>query len=166
MTGLERYEIGRIKTIVGMAVSFTAMLRVFEKGQGTKIKKRIARFLKSLPRVRTKREFDARHDKFCRRFTATVRLAKAQGDRNVSYGQAAKVLDVALKACVDFCLIPDPATSQRVKPFLHAGIDTPMLKHLKKRGELKIAASSVHEINRQTYRLLQAAIANQVSVWR
>lgn len=164
MTAMKEYDSGRTKTIVGMAVSFTAMLRVFEKGQGKVIENMIEQFLMNLPGVRNQEQFDALHDEFCMRFIATIQRAKAEEgqSRNVSYGQAAKVLDVALKACVDFCLLPNAATSQRIKPFLHAGIDKPILKYLKKEEQLEISASSVGEIDRQSYQQLQAAVARQI----
>ena len=38
-----------------------------------------------------------------------------------------KVLDVALKACVDSCRLPDETTARRVRALLHAAIDTSIL---------------------------------------
>ena len=158
------YEIGRIKTIIGMALDFTAMLRVFEKGSGELIEGMLERFLERLQGVESPTQFDVLHDEFCRDFTTTIRLSKTKEGQSpdASYGHAAKVLDVALKACVDYCQLPDAATSQRVRAFLHAGIDTPILEYLKKEERLQINAWSVREIDRQSYRLLQAAVARQI----
>ena len=163
MTATE-YEIGRTRSIIGMSVGFTAMLRVFKEGSGKSIEGMIERFLARLPAVTSQSEFEAVHDECCTQFTAAIRLAKVKEGRspNASYGHAAKVLDVALKACVEFCHLPDPATSQRVKPFLHAGIDTPILAYLKKAQRLEITASSIQEVDRRSYQLLQAAVASQI----
>jgi len=164
MAATDEYEIGRIKTIIGMAVGFTAMLRVFEKGSDERIEDMIERFLERLRGVDSPIQFDALHDEFCQDFTKTIRLSKTKEGQspNASYGHAAKVLDVALKACVDYCKLPDAATSQRVKAFLHAGIDTPILKYLKRKERLEITASSVRDIDRQGYKLLQAAVAREM----
>jgi hypothetical protein len=95
-----------------------------------------------------------------------IRIAKAKAGQvpNASYGQAAKVLDVSLKACVDYCHLPNVTVSQRIKPFLHAGIDTPILEFLKKAEHLEISAWSVKEIDRQSYQVLQAAVGRQIAI--
>ena len=54
----DEYEIGRIKTIIGMAVDFTAMLRVFEKGSREHIEDMIERFLEKLRDVVNPIQFD------------------------------------------------------------------------------------------------------------
>ena len=161
----DEYEIGRVKTIIGMAIGFTAMVRVFEKGSSERIEAMLQRFLKRLGGVRSAAQFDGLHDEFCREFISMIRLSRAKGGRrrHASYGHGAKVLDVALKACVDYCQLPNNRVSQRVRAFLHAGIDTPMLEYLKKKEHLEIAASSVREIDREAYKLLQDAVARQIT---
>ena len=140
------------------------MTRVFEKGSRLTIERMIEGFLSSLSDLHDQRQFDALHDDFCDRFTNTIRRAKAKEgeDPRASYGQAAKVLDVSLKACVDYCQLPDPATSQRIKPFLHAGIDTPILCELNRREGQAFKASTIREIDRNMYLSLQDAVARHI----
>jgi hypothetical protein len=51
MIVIDEYEVGRTKTIIGMAIDFTAMMRVFEKGSNLRIESMLERFLKKLAEV-------------------------------------------------------------------------------------------------------------------
>jgi len=164
MINMDEYEIGRTKTIIGMAIDFTAMIRVFEKGSTARIGRMIEEFLRKSSGVNKKSQFDKLHQQFCQEFMSAIRLAKIKAGQSsyASYGQAAKVLDVSLKACVDFCQLPNPETSKRIKPFLHAGIDTPILEFLKREEHLEINVRSVKDIDRQRYKIFQDAVAKQI----
>lgn len=121
----------------------------------------IEEFIPRLRRVQTQQHFDDMHEDFCKRFMENIYLAKAVNE-HASYGHAAKVLDVAMKACVDFCQLPDVITSKRIKPFLHAGIDTQILAALKKEAQPEVTASCIQEIDDKTYHMLQVAVAKQI----
>ena len=156
----DRYK---TKTIVRMAISFTSMLRVFKKDSVKTIEPMIEGFVQALNEVHTQVDFDARHKTFCQDFIKRIRLAKAKNGKRVSYGHAAKVLDVALKVCVYYCQLPDKETSQRVKGFLHAGIDTKILEELKKDECSDIKANTIQEISPEEYRRLQQRVEGLIS---
>ena len=63
---------------------------------------------------------------------------------------------------MDYCQLPDASTSQQVRPFLHAGIDTQILEKLKKEECPEITASSIQEIDHETYQVLQLAVTRQI----
>ena len=161
---MKSVEYHRTRAIVEIAVASTAMMRVFKKGSVSDIENMIGAILPTLRDVHDQQQFDALHEKFCQRFMPAICLAKAKNGQSAqaSYGHAAKVLDVALKVCVDFCQLPDASTSQRIKRFLHAGIDTQLLAELKEKECHEIEATSVQEIDRETYQVLQLAVARQI----
>ena len=164
MSTADEYAKGRVKTIVGMAVGFTTMMRFFEKGSVRIIEGMVEEVLSKLPAIGDQREFDGLHDAFCDNFVKTIHSSRSQDGEypSASYGQAAKVLDVALKACVDYCQLPDVATSKRLLPFLHAGIDTYILDELKKREKGAFKVWSLQEIDRDMYLRLQDAVIRHI----
>ena len=151
----------RILNIIDMAVGFTAMLRVFQKGSAPTVKTMLRRALGRLGAVRTRRQFEGVHQRFCRAFARKVRVAKT--GTNASYGHGAKVLDVALKVCVHYCSLPSPLTARRIRPLLHLGIDTPIMKHLSLQHSLRLAASSIARLGAAEYGLLQAAADQEIA---
>jgi hypothetical protein len=84
------YVNGRVKTMVGMAVSFTAMVRVFEKDSVRRIERWVEEFVADLCTVENQEQFDALHDAFCVRFKNTVvrSNAKDREDALASTGRA------------------------------------------------------------------------------
>ena len=151
----------RTLNIIDMAVGFTAMLRVFEKGSASRIKMMLRRTLDKLNGVRTRRQFEDVHRRFCRAFTRNVRMAKTGA--SASYGHGAKVLDVTLKACIYYCSLPSPETARRIYPLLHLASDTPMMNHLEQKYALGLLASSIAQISEPDYKLLQDAADQEIA---
>ncbi len=77
-----------------------------------------------------------------------------------SYGQAAKILDIAIKVYVYYCTQPNPATAERIVPFLHGAIDTPIMKHLKKAkpDSSRVRATTIKGLDEEAYQALQAML--------
>jgi hypothetical protein len=105
----------KTKNIVEISFDFSTMTRVFAKESSTKILERLESFFAELVRVTTKAEYDSLHSDFCSWFIENICTAakKSSNGRIIascqsSYGQAAKVLDVAAKVYVYYCVQPSP----------------------------------------------------------
>jgi hypothetical protein len=154
------------KSVIDMALTFTAMIRLFEKGSKPKISKRLYEEFKKLREIREVGDFQAFHDEFCEWFTNSIRVAQKERNGTVIkecgfslYGHAAKLLDVALKVYVYYSGLPDKETSGALIPFLNSAVDNPILRHLKEAFPDEIVNSkTVEQIDKQTYKKLQQLI--------
>jgi hypothetical protein len=160
------------ENIIDMALGFSSMTRVFEKKSTEKIVDKLALTLSQIASIKDDGEFQNLHVDFCRWFVNNVRTAERKRDRMVikesaytSYGQGAKVLDVALKVYVYYCHLPDPIMADRVSRWLHAAIDTKMLKYLRRKPGsegLGIKATSIEDIDSETYTKLQKLVREDI----
>ena len=151
------------ENIIDMAWGFSAMTRVFEKKATKKIVSKLGQTFSQIASLQDTTEFETLHDDFCRWFEINIRTAKESS--NASYGQGAKVLDVALKVYVYYCHLPDPITAERTSRWLHAAIDTKMLKYLSRRpgsGKLNIQATTIKGIDRKIYTELQELVQQDI----
>lgn len=151
----------RFLNCIDMAVGFTATLRVFERGSGIVIKTMLRKAVEGLASIRSRADFEEVHARFCARFAKSIRLSKVEA--NASYGHGGKMLDVGLKACVHYCSLPSPDAARRLRPLLHAAIDTPILNHLKRTQHVPIAATTIGEIGEAEYCLLQIAVGKEIA---
>jgi hypothetical protein len=165
----------KTKSIIDMAFGFSAMTRVFEKGSDRKI---IGELDCSLPKIASSKyeqDFQKQHDCFCRWFKDEIKTAerKSKNDERVikpsgpaSYGQGAKVLDVALKVFVYYCHLPDLETADRTMKWLYAAIDTKMMKHLKNMKDPEasiITATSIEDVDDEMiYTALQSLVRKDI----
>ena len=161
----------KIENIIDMAVGFSAIMRVFEEGSANKIKGRLETVLPEIASARSEQDFRDRHHSFCQWFAQNVKTAErkkrgaiVKGSAFASYGQGAKVLDVALKVFVYYCQLPDPETAKRTIRWLNAAIDTKMLGHLKKRQDtaLPVRATAIGKIDVRTYATLQGLVRRDI----
>ena len=160
------------KNIIDMAFAFSAMTRVFEKKSTEKIVTRLDLTLSRITSLKNGRDFQNLHDDFCQWFAKNVKTAernKKDGtvkySSSASYGQGAKVLDVALKVLVYYCQLPDPETANRTIKWLNAAIDTKMMKHLKSMPNAEassITATSIEDVTEKTYRRLQELVREDI----
>ena len=95
-------EGSRRKNIIEMSLGFTGMMRLFTKGSKAKIRAKLDQNFSQLFGIQTCEDYQALHRSFCEWFIRTVRTAekkfengKIQPSQPSSYGQAAKVLDIA-----------------------------------------------------------------------
>ena len=93
-----------------MALEFTAMIRIFIEGSKGHIVTKLEEFFHGLDKIRNPDDYEARHRSFCEWFTQNVpaaekklKNARVQPREPSSYGQAAKVLDIAIKVYVYYC---------------------------------------------------------------
>lgn len=160
MSTLNIAEHAQRQNVIDMALSFTGMMRVFSAGSNTSIAKKLESFFERLKGIRSAQSYDQLHQWFCVWFRANVQKNKKTPGAQASYGQGAKVLDVAAKVFVYYCKLPEAGTALRVLPFLHCGIDTGIMNYLKRRyPKGGITASTLDDINKRVYRALQGLVA-------
>jgi hypothetical protein len=159
------------KNIIDMAFGFTAMTRVFAADSDDPIKERLASTFRELEGIDSEQKFRELHNRFCEWFAQTIKHAK--GGDPASYGQGAKVLDIALKVYVYYCGLPDQARADYLIPLLNGAIDNPILRHLlsmlnapdgkslsPNQWSIKIVDKSAYDILQQ---LIRADIKNSFS---
>ncbi|MFH1140807.1 MAG: hypothetical protein V1724_03860 [Chloroflexota bacterium] len=163
-------EQAKLRNIVVMAFGFSAMTRVFEKKSTEAIVNKLSETLPQTTLLKTKKEFENLHDGFCRWFEQTVRTADRKKDGKTikkshlaSYGQGAKVLDVALKVYVYYCHLPEKEKAKRTEEWLNAAIDTKMMKYLKETyPEALIKATAIEDVDEKTYADLQKLVHTNI----
>lgn len=147
------------KNIIEMALVFTAMTRVFASGSMAKIGERLEVLFGSLVNVGTREEYQTIHRAFCHWFMSEIQTT---AKKHASFGQAAKVLDIAIKVYVYYCTQPSGEVSARVLPLLNGAIDTPILKHLKSTGASPtVRAKTIQEVDETAYRALQSFVSTE-----
>ena len=160
----------RKKNIIDIAVSFSAMNRLFEQGSKQRIAKQLESFLDLLEGVKSKDDFETIHSDFCEWFVQNVFTAekvlknkKIKMSRAASYGQAAKVFDVALKVYVYYCNLPDHESAAKLLPMLHSAVDTLMMKNLKKKyPKENIKAETIEAVSKFDYAILQKMVHHHI----
>ena len=148
------------------------MTRVFEKKSSEKIVSKLNETLSRIASSTNQKEFENLHDEFCRWFASikTPERHKKNGtidlSHNASYGQGAKVLDVALKVYIYYCHLPDSKTTDQIVKWLNATVDNEMMKHLKKMPDLEassIRANSIADVDKETYIKIQNLVRKDIS---
>ena len=134
-------------SMVEMALEWSATLRIFEKGSKGKIQKIIEEMLAPLSSVKTQETFNSLHKETCKKIIKEINLNKKlrKRRRKVSFGEAAKIVDMSLKVYVYLCKMPDTHTSVRLVNFLNCPIDNNNLEWLKKHA--KEGRDAFEEIN-------------------
>ncbi len=158
------------KNIIDMALTFTAMIRLFEKESKPKIADKLYADFQTLGEIQKINDFQNFHKKFCNWFTSNIKTAQKERNNKIIkksgyalYGHAAKLLDVSLKVYVYYSSLPDKSTAETLLPFLNTAIDNPILKHLKKSFPNEhILAKTVEQIDENTYKKLQKLIKSDI----
>lgn len=155
------------KNVIDMAITFTAMIRVFEKGSKKRIVERLRHTFEKLEGVPNAKEYRSIHDSFCVWFTNDICTAERKKNGRIikrsgpaSYGQAAKILDISMKVYVYYCSQPTQEISKQIIPFLNGAVDTPILNHLKSLYPAEaIKADTIESVDKETYNRLQASLS-------
>jgi hypothetical protein len=167
----EKAEKVKLQNIIDMAVSFSAMARVFEKGSAEKIKDRMNEIIGDFLNLTSKEEYYREHDNFCRWFCENIKTAERKKNNKIiktsqyaSWGQAAKIIDIALKVCIYYCNLPSVEYSSKVIAWLNGAIDTPIMKDLKERykSNENLRTNSIESIDKATYKELQRLIREDI----
>jgi len=166
----EKAEKAKIQNIIEMAVSFTAMGRVFEKRSAERIKAKLNNCIEEFFNLSTREEYHRKHKEFCEWFTTNIKTAERKKDGRIikrsqyaSWGQAAKVIDIVLKVCIYYCNLPSVGVSSKIIPWLNGAIDTPILHDFKKRYNPPMISqtSSIGDIDKVKYEELQKMIRKE-----
>ncbi len=160
----------KVSNIIDMAITFTTMTRLFKIGSKELIGSELRKFIIELSTIAAKGEFEQMHRGFCNWFCQNILTASkvlkngvAKPSQPASYGQGAKVLDIALKVCVFYCSLPNPATASQINPFLHGGVDTPIMNHLKLTyPDTEIPSTTIQGIDKIIYDTLQDLIVRDI----
>ena len=163
MTYKQKVKKVKEENIIDMAVTFTAMIRVFEKGSKASIIKLLKEAFANLSEIKSQADYDKIHSEFCQNFSAKIKTAEKKLKNGTiikstpaSFGHAAKVIDIVIKVYVHYSNLPDINTSNLIKPFLKGAIDTPILNYLRKKYDCKdISASNIQSIDQKQYETLQ-----------
>jgi hypothetical protein len=170
MVALSKAEKIKRSSIIDMAITFTAMTRVFEKNSKPEIAKKLEQVLAKIESVETQEDFETLHSDFCVWFVNTIRTAEKNYENNkvkpsmpASYGHAAKVFDIVSKVYVYYSSLPSCTVASILIPYLHGAIDTQILTSLKSKypNEL-ISASSIEMIDKVGYEKLQKLIGKHI----
>ena len=123
--------------LVVAAADFTAMMWLFAKGSPAKIHRKLETAFAGLGSIREQKDYDLMHADFCGWFTQNIERAQKKKQRESgaairksSYGQAAKVIDIAAKVYVYYCALPSRESAQVLIPLLHGALDNKIVKHL------------------------------------
>ncbi len=158
------------KNVIDMALTFTAMIRLFEKGSKPKIAGKLYEEFQGLERITNIAEFQAFHRGFCDWFTNNIKTAQKERNNIIIkksgyalYGHAAKLLDVSLKVYVSYSSLPNMYTAEKILPFLNTAIDNPLLDHLKNSfPNENVTAKTVEQIDEREYEILQKLIRSDI----
>jgi len=159
------------RNIIDMAITFTAMVRVFEKKSKERITNKLYELAEKLEDVHTKERFEEIHSEFCHWFVAEIKTAEKnlknqtkKGARSASYGHAAKVFDIVMKVYVYYSQLPTKSAADRLIPWLHAGVDTPMMKYLNDRFPSDaVPSQTVEQVDEKTYDRIQKLVQRDIS---
>lgn len=161
----------KLQNIIDIAVSFSAMGRVFEKGSAEKIKDRMNKTIGDFLNLTSKEEYCRKHDNFCRWFCENIKTAERKKNDKIikssqyaSWGQAAKIIDIVLKVCIYYCNLPSIEYSSKVIAWLNGAIDTPLMKDLKERykSNANLRTNTIESIDKATYKELQRLIRKDI----
>jgi len=164
-------EKAKLENIIEMAISFTAMTRVFEKGSIEKIKSKLNNCINDFLNVKNKEEYHKKHQEFCEWFTKNVKTAERKKNGKIvkeplyaSWGHAAKIIDIVLKVCIYYCSLPSKKVSSEMIFWLNSAIDTAFLNYFKKcYPSIMISkVNTLADIDKTIYEILQRLIREDV----
>ena len=136
----EKIDKVRLENIVDMGLTFSAMIRLYEKGSKKKIREEIVRILPDFANATSIEHFQKTYNAFCVWGMKNLSLAERKRRGEIikqsgppSYGQVAKTLDVVLKVVIYYSRWPKESSSNKIIKYLNAAVDTQMMAFLKRR---------------------------------
>ncbi|MGG5239623.1 hypothetical protein ACQZ2F_08700 [Pseudomonas lurida] len=170
MSPNEEAESIKASNVIDMAMTFTAMIRLFEKDSKEKISDQLHKSFRQLSRVSNHQEYEQIHSEFCTWFAGRISTARKtfknkreKPSRPASYGHAAKVFDISVKVYVHYCHLPNSKTTVMLLPFLHGAIDNPIMNFLKSKYPLaSIKAKTIATLEILEYKALQDLITEHI----
>jgi len=160
-------EDAKLNNIVDMGLNFSAMMRLLQEGTKQLIKVKSLSEVNEVFKAESEIQFNQVHSAFCNWGTANIVLAERQKKGRllqesgpVSYGQIAKIFDVVLKVVVYYSRFPNEEKSYLISGWLHAAVDTKMMKYLKKfyPEDIHSWPTSIAQVNRTKYLIIQQTV--------
>jgi hypothetical protein len=162
-------EKAKQRNIIGMAISFSAAERIFDKGSTEKMRKKLYEYIDEFFNASSEEQYRKKHREFCKWMTENIMTSKRKGkaikaSKKASWGQAAKVIDIALKVCIYYCKLPSPSASSKIMAWLNRGIDTAILKDLKRKYHRPLLGGifTLADITEEVYDELQNIIRSDI----
>lgn len=157
---MSKSELEKIKlhNIVDMGLTFSAMIRLFEKGSKKKFRRRILDEVKNVFEAESEKDYSVIHSNFCNWGVKNISLAKKA--TTASYGQIAKTLDVVLKVTVYYSHLPNCEKSREISKWLNAAVDTKMMSMLRDfyPKDIKLWPKTVEQVDKTTYLKIQGIV--------
>lgn len=170
MSPNEEAETTKASNVVDMALTFTAMIRLFETGSKQRILDQLHKSFSKLSDVSSYQEYHLIHLEFCKWFEGNIftasKILKNKSEKisgPASYGHAAKIFDIAVKVYVHYSYLPNSKAAATLLPFLRGAIDTPIMSFLKAKYPLAgIKAKTIEALGMPEYEALQGLIARHI----
>jgi len=157
----------KLRNMVDMALSFSAMMRLFEEGSKeiiqTEILERLPRFFKAVSEA----EFWAAHNDFCEWGVMKITRTDREKDGEVvkekgpaSYGHMAKILDVVLHVVIHYAHRPDCEPAETLSKWLNPAMDTRMMAFLAGcyPDALKPWPKTIEQVGKDEYKAIQHTV--------
>lgn len=148
----------RLHNIIDMGLTFSAMIRLFEKGSKKTLRRQILTKAKNVFEAKSEENFNIVHSSFCDWGVKNVLLAKK--GTPTSYGQIAKTFDVVLKVTVYYCHLPNCEKSREISKYLNAAVDTKMMAMLGDYypEDIRPWPTTVEQVDKTVYMKLQKIV--------
>jgi hypothetical protein len=165
---LTKEEKLRVGFVIDMGITWSGMIRVFDKGTKKKLNDRMMNdFAEKIFNIGSREEFVKIHTKFCDWGRSYIDQAKRKGRSQkdkASYGQIAKTLDVSLKVVVYYCHLPNCEQSRRICQWLNAAVDTAMMGELQKDfpNAIQPWPTLIKEVNKEAYFKIQSLVDESI----
>ena len=157
----------RLYNIIDMGLTFSAMIRLFQKGSKERLHERILVEGRNVFEAKSEEQFMDIHSRFCDWGIEEILLAeKKRGGRVVkeateaTYGQIAKTFDVTMKVVIYYSHFPSCEKSRELSKWLNAAVDTKMMTMLKKdyQKDLQSWPATVQEVDKTAYKAIQRIV--------
>ena len=150
----------RLHNIIDMGLTFSAMIRLFNKGSKEILREKILAEARNVFEAKSEKDFINIHSNFCDWGIKNISLAEKKRNGRIikkaapaSYGQIAKTFDVALKVAVYYSHLPNCEKSQEISGWLNAAVDTKIMSMLKKEysKNIKLWPATGEQVDSTTY---------------
>lgn len=158
LSDLNEAEEVKLRNIVDMGLTFSAMIRLFEKGSKEKLREKILVEVRNVFKVNSKDDYVNIHSDFCDWGVENILLAKKA--TAPSFGQIAKTFDVVLKVVVYYSHLPNCEKSRDIAGWLNAAVDTKMMAMLKRDypNDIRPWPTTVEKVKKNTYMKIQGIV--------
>ncbi|MHA1311122.1 MAG: hypothetical protein ACTSQO_09345 [Candidatus Helarchaeota archaeon] len=142
----------KVKNIINISLNISTMLRNFSTRSKELILPKLFNTINKMFEMERREDYVELHDEFCKWAIKNIKPVKTQTTSRISWGQAAKIIDVATKFVFYYSNIPDQEYAKKVIKWFNSPIDRFMLQ------TLKMNLTSLTNIDKEKYELCQKKI--------